>query len=112
MDMFVLFRYNINGDIMASFKDLTNSVFGRLTVIKMSKKVQSGNRERYYWLCKCKCVIVKAFYPLLLIVTYKFGVRYSNIIIALRTLGSIIFIQLLRSTVIRSLSKSTNLPRC
>lgn len=40
---------------MAEFKDLTGQKFGRLTVIDISKKVQSGKRERYYWKCKCEC---------------------------------------------------------
>lgn len=37
---------------MAKFKDLTGQKFGRLTVIGISRKVQSGKRERYYWLCR------------------------------------------------------------
>lgn len=40
---------------MAKFRDLTGQRFGRLTVIGISKKVQSGKRERYYWKCKCEC---------------------------------------------------------
>lgn len=40
---------------MARFKDLTGQVFGKLTVIGISKKVQSGKRKRYYWQCKCEC---------------------------------------------------------
>ncbi|MBV4423238.1 hypothetical protein [Clostridium tyrobutyricum] len=40
---------------MSIFKDLTGEKFGRLTVIKLDKKIQSGNRKRYYWLCKCGC---------------------------------------------------------
>ncbi len=40
---------------MPRFKDLTGQRFGRLTVIDISKKVQSGKRERYYWKCKCDC---------------------------------------------------------
>ena len=40
---------------MAKFLDLTGQRFGKLTVIKFSKDVQSGNRKRKYWLCKCDC---------------------------------------------------------
>ena len=40
---------------MAEFLDLTNREFGRLKVIKVSRKVISGKRERYYWLCQCLC---------------------------------------------------------
>ncbi len=40
---------------MAEFKDLTGQRFGRLTVISISRKVQSGKRERYYWKCRCEC---------------------------------------------------------
>lgn len=40
---------------MAEFKDLTGQKFGRLTVIDISRKIQSGKRERYYWKCKCEC---------------------------------------------------------
>ena len=40
---------------MAKFKDLTGMMFGKLTVIEVSRKVQSGNRKRYYWNCKCVC---------------------------------------------------------
>ena len=40
---------------MAEFLDLTGSIFGRLKVIKMDRKVQSGKRERYYWNCVCEC---------------------------------------------------------
>ncbi len=41
--------------IMPAFKDLTGRQFGRLTVLKLDHKAQSGRRERYYWLCKCSC---------------------------------------------------------
>lgn len=44
---------------MARFKDLTGQVFGKLTVIGISKKVQSGKRERYYWKCRCDCGNIK-----------------------------------------------------
>lgn len=40
---------------MGEFKDLTGQVFGKLTVIGISRKVQSGKRERYYWKCQCQC---------------------------------------------------------
>ena len=40
---------------MPNFKNLTGEKFGRLTVIGVSRKVESGNRERYYWRCKCDC---------------------------------------------------------
>ncbi|MEG6615386.1 hypothetical protein V6C27_02940 [Peptococcaceae bacterium 1198_IL3148] len=40
---------------MAVFKDLTGQTFGRLTVIKLSKEIKSGNRYRKYWLCICEC---------------------------------------------------------
>ena len=40
---------------MAKFLDLTGQRFGKLTVIKFSKDVQSGNRKRKYWLCQCDC---------------------------------------------------------
>lgn len=40
---------------MAEFKDLTGMKFGKLKVIGISRKVQSGKRERYYWNCKCDC---------------------------------------------------------
>lgn len=40
---------------MATFKDLTGQKFGRLTVLKVSRKVLSGKRFRYYWLCECEC---------------------------------------------------------
>ena len=40
---------------MAGFKDLTDKRFGRLLVKGVSKKVQSGKRERYYWKCICDC---------------------------------------------------------
>lgn len=40
---------------MPKFKDLTGEKFGRLTVIGVSRKVESGNRKRYYWHCKCDC---------------------------------------------------------
>ena len=44
---------------MAEFKDLTGKRFGRLYVESMARKVKSGNRERYYWNCKCDCGNVK-----------------------------------------------------
>lgn len=44
---------------MAEFKDLAGQKFGRLTVIDISKKVQSGKRERYYWRCRCECGNIK-----------------------------------------------------
>lgn len=40
---------------MAIFKDLTGNHFGMLTVIGIAEKRKSGNRERYYWDCKCQC---------------------------------------------------------
>ena len=40
---------------MATFKDLTGQRFGRLVVVSLENKQQSGNRERYYWRCKCDC---------------------------------------------------------
>ena len=40
---------------MAEFKDLTGRRFGRLTVIGIDHKQQSGKRERYYWRCRCDC---------------------------------------------------------
>lgn len=40
---------------MPNFKNLTGEKFGRLTIIGVSRKVESGNRERYYWRCKCDC---------------------------------------------------------
>lgn len=40
---------------MPHFKDLTGQQFGQFTVINVSRKVQSGKRERYYWNCKCEC---------------------------------------------------------
>ena len=40
---------------MAKFLDLTGQRFGKLTVIKFSKDIQSGNRKRKYWLCQCDC---------------------------------------------------------
>lgn len=40
---------------MAKFKDLTGQIFDRLFVIGISRKVQSGKRERYYWKCQCQC---------------------------------------------------------
>lgn len=40
---------------MPNFKDLTGQRFHRLTVVGISKKVQSGKRMRYYWKCKCDC---------------------------------------------------------
>lgn len=40
---------------MALFKDLTGQTFDRLTVIKLSRDVKTGNRYRKYWLCKCEC---------------------------------------------------------
>lgn len=49
-------RYNsIEVIDMPNFKNLTGEKFGRLTVIGVSRKVESGNRERYYWRCKCDC---------------------------------------------------------
>lgn len=48
--------YNSIGVIdMPNFKNLTGEKFGRLTVIGVSRKAESGNRERYYWRCKCDC---------------------------------------------------------
>ena len=44
---------------MAEFKDLTGQCFGRLTVIGISRKKQSGKRMRYYWKCKCICGNIK-----------------------------------------------------
>ena len=44
---------------MAKFLDLTGQRFGKLTVIKFSKDVQSGNRKRKYWLCRCDCGNIK-----------------------------------------------------
>ena len=44
---------------MAKFLDLTGQRFGKLTVIKFSKDVQSGNRKRKYWLCRCDCENIK-----------------------------------------------------
>lgn len=40
---------------MAVFKDLTGIRFGKLSVIELSKEVNSGNRKRKYWLCVCDC---------------------------------------------------------
>lgn len=40
---------------MPSFKDLTGQTFGRLYVVKLSKKEVRGKRSRYYWLCQCEC---------------------------------------------------------
>lgn len=40
---------------MPAFKDLTGQKFGRLTVLKVARQVQSGKRLRYYWLCQCDC---------------------------------------------------------
>lgn len=40
---------------MPTFKDLTGQKFGKLTVIELSRKVQSGTRERFYWKCQCEC---------------------------------------------------------
>ncbi len=40
-----------------ALKDLTNNIFGELTVIKFSHKVFRNKRHGYYnyWLCKCSC---------------------------------------------------------
>ncbi|HFL2403586.1 TPA: hypothetical protein ACG3PH_001964 [Clostridioides difficile] len=40
---------------MAKFLDITGKKFGRLRVIKFSKEIKSGKRNRKYWLCKCDC---------------------------------------------------------
>lgn len=40
---------------MAVFKDLVGQRFGRLEVIKLSKKEKRGERYRYYWECLCDC---------------------------------------------------------
>lgn len=40
---------------MAKFLDMTGKRYGRLTVLGVSKKVQSGKRKRYYWDCVCDC---------------------------------------------------------
>lgn len=44
---------------MAKFRDLTGMKFGRLYVVGISRKAQSGKRERYYWKCKCDCGNIK-----------------------------------------------------
>ena len=58
-------------------------------------------------------VILKAFYPLVLIVSYKVGVHLHLQLNGqvMDTLGQIIFIHCLRSTVLLSLSQSKKLPR-
>lgn len=38
-----------------NFQDLTGRKFGRLTAIKMEKKVDSQGCSREYWLCQCEC---------------------------------------------------------
>ncbi|MBU5486473.1 hypothetical protein KQI86_19415 [Clostridium sp. MSJ-11] len=40
---------------MANFLDLTGKTFGRLKVLGISRQIQSGKRNRYYWNCICKC---------------------------------------------------------
>ena len=40
---------------MPKFKNLKGCKFGRLEVLDLDHKQQSGNRERYYWLCRCDC---------------------------------------------------------
>ena len=36
-------------------KDLIGQKFGRLTVLKFDKKIETSNNKKYYWLCKCEC---------------------------------------------------------
>ncbi len=38
-----------------NFQDLTGRKFGRLTAIKMERKVDSRGYSREYWLCQCDC---------------------------------------------------------
>lgn len=38
-----------------NFQDLTGRRFGRLTAIKMERKVDSQGQLREYWLCQCDC---------------------------------------------------------
>lgn len=38
-----------------NFQDLTGRKFGRLTAIKMERKVDSQGQLREYWLCQCDC---------------------------------------------------------
>lgn len=39
---------------MSNFIDLSGQKFGRLTVIKFDKKIETSNNRKYYWLCKCE----------------------------------------------------------
>ncbi len=45
--------------MMPNFKDLTGQKFGKLTVMGIARKTQSGKRERYYWKCTCECGNIK-----------------------------------------------------
>jgi len=43
-----------------ALKDLAGQRFGRLTVIKINKTVNSNGRKRHFWICKCDCGNEKA----------------------------------------------------
>lgn len=36
-------------------KDISGFKFGKLTVVKLDHIKKLGNRNKYYWLCKCEC---------------------------------------------------------
>lgn len=40
---------------MSRIVDLTGREFGRLIVVKLSRKQKVKNGSRLYWLCKCQC---------------------------------------------------------
>lgn len=42
------------------FEDLTNQVFGRLTVLKIDEQRPYKRKECYYWICKCSCGNIKS----------------------------------------------------
>ena len=75
--------------------------------ITRSSSILSINASSIFYI---NFVTLKAFYPLVLIVSHKFGVLHQLLKLP-STLGSIIFIQLLRSTVTISLAQSDCLPR-
>ena len=39
--------------------DLTGSVFGKLTVVRLSHFIGKSRGKRAYWLCKCECGVQK-----------------------------------------------------
>lgn len=97
----ILFNLTLGIVLFRSFTDLS-----RLSSICRHIPGQQSIRPD-----SAHCVILEAFCPLVLIVTYEVGVHHHPFWMS-GTLGDIIFIQSLRSTVSYDLSQSIRLPRC